>query len=99
MSGTATQAREALVAANRVRMARAQIKRDITAGNITVPDVLENPDVATMTLGELLAAQHHWGPRRTARFLAAIGATVTKRVGTLTERQRDLIRVALREAA
>ena len=84
---------------NRIRSLRAEMKRDITAGNITVPDVLENPDVATMTLGELLAAQHHWGPRRTARFLAAIGATVTKRVGTLTERQRDLIRVALREAA
>ena len=90
---------KALEEGNRIRSLRAEMKRDITAGNITVPDVLENPDVATMTLGELLAAQHHWGPRRTARFLAAIGATVTKRVGTLTERQRDLIRVALREAA
>lgn len=90
---------KALEEGNRIRSLRAEMKRDITAGNITVPDVLENPDVATMTLGELLAAQHHWGPRRTARFQAAIGATVTKRVGTLTERQRDLIRVALREAA
>ena len=96
MSGTATQAREALVAANRVRMARAQIKRDITAGKVTVPEVLGLPDLARMTLGELLAAQHGWGPRRVARFLNALDLTVAKRIGSLTDRQRDLIEKALR---
>lgn len=89
------QAMEALQEANRVRVARAKIKREIAAGELSVPDVLEVPEVARMPLGELLAAQDRWGPRRTVRFLAAIEVTVTKRVGTLTARQRELIRIAL----
>lgn len=72
-------------------MFRARIKASIGRGSLTVPDVLDHPDVATMTLGELLAAQHGWGPRRVARFLNALDLTVAKRIGSLTERQRGVI--------
>lgn len=90
------QSLAALERANEVRMSRARIKASIGRGSLTVPDVLEHPDVATMTLGELLAAQHGWGPRRVARFLNALDLTVAKRIGSLTVRQRDVIGKALR---
>lgn len=90
------QAMEALAKGTKVRMVRAQVKRDIAAGLLTVPEVLHLPELARMTLGELLAAQYGWGPRRVARFLNALDLTVAKRIGSLTVRQRDLIGKALR---
>ena len=86
---------KALESANRIRLNRARIKRDIGSGKVKVPDVLEHPDLATATLGELLAAQDRWGPKRVARFLNALDLTVAKRIGSLTERQRDVIGKAL----
>lgn len=91
------QAMEALQEANRVRVARAKIKREIAAGELSVPDVLEVPEVARMPLGELLAAQDRWGPRRTVRFLAELDLRPDKQVGSLTERQRGVIAGALGE--
>lgn len=95
---TPQQAR-ALAEANRVRSVRARMKRDLAAGLLSVPDVLTDPDLGRMPLGELLAAQRRWGPKRTARFLAALDMDATKRVGTLTARQRELIAVALDPAS
>ena len=91
-----SQATEALREATRIRSSRARIKAAIGRDVLRVSDVLDDPDVARMTLGELLAAQRQWGPRRVARFLNALDLTVAKRVGSLTVRQRDLIEKALR---
>lgn len=83
----------ALAYANRVRAARAELKRAICSGEMTVAAVLrECPDhVRTWTLGELLMAQHRWGQRRMLKLLQRTGLNPTKEIGTLTERQRALL--------
>jgi hypothetical protein len=80
----------ALEHANRVRLARAELKRRIAAGDIGVSDVvLESPwEARSMELSELLMSQKRWGRERCRRLLLALGIPENKQVGTLTERQR-----------
>jgi len=80
----------ALSQANRVRLARAELKRQIADGSRTVAEVvLECPwEAESMPIGDLLMSQHRWGRTRCRRFLAAIPMTEMKTVGSMTERQR-----------
>jgi hypothetical protein len=80
----------ALEHANRVRLARAELKRSIASGGVHVPDVvLESPwEAQSMELSELLMSQKRWGRERCRRLLLAVGIPENKHVGTLTERQR-----------
>jgi hypothetical protein len=80
----------ALEHANRVRLARAELKRRIAAGDVCVPDVvLECPwEARSMELSELLMSQKRWGRERCRRLLLALGIPENKQVATLTERQR-----------
>ena len=86
----APQHMQALQRANEVRLARAELKRRVSEGGITVGDViLRCPwEAASMTIGELLVSQHRWGTTRCRKFLAEIGMPETKTVGSMTERQR-----------
>ena len=79
----------ALEHANRVRLARAELKRRIAAGDIRVPDVvLECPwEAKSMELSELLMSQKRWGRERCRRLLLSLGIPENKQVGSLTERQ------------
>jgi hypothetical protein len=88
---------EALARANKVRLARADLKRAIAAGKRSVVDVVVTVpwETATMTLAELLSSQHRWGRTRSRKFLSSIGLTENKKLGTLTPRQRKLIAEAL----
>jgi hypothetical protein len=95
MTATLDQPREALARANAIRMERAQIKRDVFAGRLTVPDAFDQPAVQTMPVGDLLAAQNRWGERRVHRLLDQVPCTPQRRVGELTDRQRDRIRELL----
>ncbi|HWI06849.1 MAG TPA: hypothetical protein VNT54_04985 [Solirubrobacteraceae bacterium] len=81
---------QALQRANEVRLARAELKRKVGDGTITVDEViLARPwEAASMTIAELLMSQHRWGATRCAKFLASIGLSETKTVGSMTERQR-----------
>ena len=81
----------ALERANEIRFARAQVKRDVKAGSVPVAEALELECCETMPLGELLRAQRSWGPGRVRRLLQRVPVSETKRVGTLTGRQRDMI--------
>jgi hypothetical protein len=65
----------ALEHANRVRLARAELKRRIAAGDVRVPDVvLESPwEARSMELSELLMSQKRWGRERCRRLLLALG--------------------------
>ena len=76
MYGTATvespaQHMRALEEANRVRLARSDLKRRIGRGDVTVDRVIEECpwEARTMAIAELLRSQHRWGGahRRTAR--------------------------------
>ena len=88
---------QALAQANRVRLARAALKRGIARGEIAASDVIrECPwETESMTLAELLTSQRRWGRTRARKFLSALALSENKRVGTLTERQRLLLAVEL----
>jgi hypothetical protein len=81
---------QALRHANRVRLARAELKREIAAGETAVADViLSCPwQVHSMSISDLLMSQKRWGRARCRRLLLSIGVPENKQVGTLTERQR-----------
>ena len=86
----APQHLQALQQANRVRLARAELKRLVAEGERSVAEVvLECPwEAESMTIGDLLMSQHRWGRTRCRRFLAAIPMVETKTIGTMTDRQR-----------
>jgi hypothetical protein len=81
----------ALAQANRVRLARAELKRQVAEGEATVADVVINRpwEAESMTIGDLLMSQHRWGRTRCRRFLASIPMVETKTIGSMTERQRN----------
>ena len=94
MNATATapapQHMRALAQANRVRLARAELKRQVADGETTVANiVLACPwEAESMAIADLLLSQHRWGRTRCRRFLASIPMSETKTVGSMTERQR-----------
>jgi hypothetical protein len=87
----------ALAQANRVRLARAELKRQVAEGETTVAAiVLSCPwEAESMAIADLLLSQHRWGRTRCRRFLAAIPMTETKTVGSMTERQRHALAARL----
>jgi hypothetical protein len=80
----------ALEYANRVRLARADMKRGIAAGELSAAEVvLSCPWQAhSMSISDLLMSQKRWGRTRCRRLLVSLGVPENKQVGTLTERQR-----------
>jgi hypothetical protein len=101
MDATATapaaQHMRALAQANRVRLARAELKRQVADGETSVADVvLSCPwEVESMTISDLLMSQHRWGRTRCRRFLASISMSETKTVGSMTDRQRRALAAVL----
>jgi hypothetical protein len=83
----------ALERANEIRLARAECKRQIAEGEVSVAEVLlEVPPYArSWAVGDLLMSQHRWGTSRCRKFLWRHHINETKHVGTLTERQRRLL--------
>src|SRR5687767_1280799 len=102
MNGIATapaaQHMQALARANRVRLARAELKRQVADGELSVADVvLSCPwEADSMAIADLLLSQHRWGRTRCRRFLASIPMSETKTVGSMTERQRRALSARLR---
>jgi hypothetical protein len=95
MEATATapapQHMRALAQANRVRLARAELKRQVAEGETYVAEiVLERPwEAESMSIADLLMSQHRWGRTRCRRFLASIPMVETKTIGSMTDRQRN----------
>ena len=92
-----SQCMEALARANKVRLARAALKRDISGGRRSITAVItESPwEAESMSLSELLCAQRRWGRARSRKLLSSTALSEGKRVGTLTERQRRILVAAL----
>ena len=84
---------EALAEANRVRLARAQLKREVGAGDVETAEVVrECPwQAETMTVGELLRSQRRWGRTRSRKFLTALTLNENRELGRLTLRQRQML--------
>ena len=101
MNGIATapaaQHMQALARANRVRLARAELKRQVAEGELSVADVvLSCPwEAHSMAIADLLMSQHRWGRTRCRRFLGAIPMSETKTIGSMTDRQRRALAARL----
>jgi hypothetical protein len=88
----------ALERANRVRLARASLKRRIGDGELSAADVfLECPwEAASMSVADVLMSQRRWGAHRCRKLLFGLRISETKTVGALTERQRGELARRLR---
>ncbi len=96
-TSSAPQHMQALARANRVRLARAELKRSIARGETEVADVVRDCpwETESMTIAELLTSQRRWGRTRARKFLLGLALNENKRLGTLTARQRALLANAL----
>jgi hypothetical protein len=103
MNATATiapagpQYMRALERANKVRLARADLKRRVADGEIQVADVIrECPwEAESMAVADLLMSQHRWGQTRCRKFLSQIPMSEKKTVGSMTDRQRQTLATML----
>ena len=86
----APQHMRALARANEVRLARADLKRRISQGEVGVAEVvLASPwEAESMTISDLLMSQRRWGTTRCRKLLQNIPMSENKTVGSMTERQR-----------
>jgi hypothetical protein len=80
----------ALQRANRVRLARAELKRRIADGELVVADLIMSLpwEAEGMEVAELLLSQRRWGGARCRKLLATIPISENKTIGSMTERQR-----------
>lgn len=90
----------ALERANRVRLARASLKRQIAAGERSAAEVIADPpfEARSMSVMELLTSQRRWGVTRSRRALRAAYIVTgngevaeRKALETLTPRQREAL--------
>lgn len=84
---------EALAHANRVRLARASLKRAVAAGQVGAAAIVRDCpwEAESMTVGELLRSQRRWGRTRARKFLFSVALNENRELGRLTERQRVLL--------
>jgi hypothetical protein len=97
----APQHMRALEQANRVRLARAELKRRVTDGEVAVAEVVRDCpwETDSMAIAELLMSQHRWGRQRCRRFLGSILMSETKTIGSMTDRQREALATQLERPA
>jgi hypothetical protein len=89
--GGPPQHMRALAHANKIRLARAALKRAVKSGRTSVADVVRScpSEVETMTVSELLCSQRRWGRARARKFLVPLAVTENRELGRLTLRQRS----------
>ena len=90
-----TQRMEALAKANGIRAQRANLKRDLKAGRVSIAQVIDAPPgyVLTAKTYDLLVAAPKFGRVKANRALAVCRINPAKTVGGLTDRQRgELVR-------
>jgi hypothetical protein len=87
----------ALERANKVRLARADLKRRVAAGEVNVGEVIVRCpwEASSMAVGDLLMSQRRWGQTRSRKFLAQIPMSEQKTIGSMTERQRRTLAAML----
>ena len=94
MNATATiapapQYMRALERANKVRLARAELKRKVSLDELCAAEVILGCpwEAHSMAVADLLMSQRRWGQTRCRKFLTQIPLSENKAVGSLTERQ------------
>lgn len=88
---------QALEHANRVRLARASLKRAVAAGQLDAAEIVRDCpwEVVSMTVGELLRSQRRWGRTRARKFLLTLALNENRELGRLTQRQRAVLATEL----
>lgn len=88
---------QALEHANRVRLARAALKREVQAGALEAHEVVRSCpwEAESMSVSELLRSQRRWGRTRTRKFLTPLALSENRQLGRLTFRQREMLAGAL----
>lgn len=83
----------ALERANEIRLARADLKRRIARGSVSVAEIILDPpqEADSWAIGELLISQRRWGETRCRKFLIRNQISETKPLVSLTDRQRRLL--------
>jgi len=79
--------------ANEIRLARAELKRRIASGCVSVAEIILDPpcEASSWAIGELLISQRRWGTTRCRKFLVRNQISETKPLHALTQRQRRLL--------
>ena len=90
---SAPQHLRALARANEVRLARAELKRQVGEEEVSAAAVVLEcpPEAFSMTVSDLLTSQKRWGTQRCRKFLASFPISETKTIGSLTDRQRRAV--------
>jgi hypothetical protein len=84
------QRMEALTRANEIRVARAQLKRDLKQRRVRIEQVIADPPeyVLTAKVYDMLVAVPRLGRVKVGRMLTQCRISQSKTVGGLSERQR-----------
>jgi hypothetical protein len=86
---------DALREANRIRSARAKMKRELKARTRKPQTMIDHPDCATMHIIDFLVAIPGVGQSRANRFLRDSLIAPSKTLGGLTDRQRTALKAWL----
>jgi hypothetical protein len=81
----------ALERANEIRLVRAEVKRAIREGRVSIVAALDERCLASMTVEALLCSQRRWGSARALKTLRALEINPARCVGDLTARQRRMV--------
>ena len=81
---------DALQRANEIRTRRAQLKRDLKAGRVSIHTLLTNPPeyVETAKVFDMLLAVPKYGRVKVNKILGTCRISPSKTIGGLSERQR-----------
>lgn len=92
------QRMEALRRANDIRSRRAQLKRDLKGGRISIGHVISDPPefVLTAKVFDMLMAVPKYGKVKATRFLNTCRISQGKTIGGLSDRQRSELLELLR---
>ena len=92
------QRMDALARANQIRIKRAQLKRDLKSGRLSIHALLLNPPeyVETAKVFDMLLAVPKYGRVKVNKILAHSRIAPSKTIGGLSERQRSELTSLLR---
>ena len=92
------QRMDALQRANEIRTKRAQLKRDLKGGRMSIHDLLADPPefLETAKVFDMLLAVPKYGRVKVNKVLVQCRISPSKTIGGLSERQRTELVAALR---
>jgi hypothetical protein len=92
------QRMDALQRANEIRTRRAQLKRDLKAGRVSIHTLLSEPPeyLETAKVFDMLLAVPKYGRVKVGKILQTCRISPSKTIGGLSERQRNELVLLLR---